>query len=482
MTRRTLLGGGLAYAAAATAGTRGATPTEVADGFQTLPVAGEFHFDAKALDRAALDFGHVVHKRPTTVFRPTSVADIATVLRFAGREGLRVAARGQGHATYGRAMAAGGIVIDMSAMSTIHTIESDRVVVDAGTTWRAVLDAALSRGRTPPVLTNYLDLSVGGTLAVGGIGGATSRHGMQTDNVLEVNVVTGDGRELTCSADRNAALFNAVRGGLGQSAIITRAALRLVRAPERVFRVQLFYRDPHSLTAEQRLVLADGRFDQMQGAILPDGAGGWRYQLEGAVYHDGKAAPDQRAVLAGLSDDRSAAVMSDLTYLEDASAFARLEDALRSNGQWSNPHPWLLTFLRGSNAERVAADILQGLTNEDVGPFGRVTLYPMLTDALRTPLVRVPDENIVFPFNIIRIPASNDKAKAAQMVANNRALYDRVRGAGGLLYPVSAFPMRGTDWKDHFGPTWRALREAKERYDPNNALTPGYELFSSSRS
>ena len=194
-------------------------------------------------------------------------------------------------------------------------------------------------------------------------------------------------------------------------------------------------------------MLGDGRFDQLQGAILPDGAGGWKYQLEGALYHDGRAGPDDKAELRGLSDQRAAAVITDLTYLEDASVFARLESLLRSNGQWFNPHPWLLTFLRGSDAEQVAGDILIGLTNQDVGPFGRITYYPIRTEALRTPLLRLPDEAIAFPFNLIRIPASNDVAKAEQMVASNRALYERICSAGGVQYPVGAFPTSPDDWR-----------------------------------
>jgi cytokinin dehydrogenase len=477
MTRRTALAGGLTCAAAFAAGAGDGPASAKDDRCPTLSVAGELNCNADVLDRAAVDFGHVVRKQPRAVLKPASVADIAAVTRWAGSRGLKVAARGQGHSIYGRAMAEDGIVIDMNTIDTIHRLESDHIVVDAGATWHAVLNAALSRGLTPPVLTNYLGLSVGGTLAVGGIGGTTSRHGMQTDNVFELDVVTGDGRELTCSANQNTDLFDAVRGGLGQCAIITRAKLRLMPAPARVLRFQLLYPDLHSLTADQRRVLAEQRFDQLQGAIVPDNAGGWRYQLEGAVYHDGSASPNAQSVLAGLSDDRRVAVISDLGYLEDANTFARLENLLRSNGQWANPHPWWLTFVRGANAEQFAAELLQGLTHDDVGPFGRVTYYPMRTDALRTPLVRKPDEGVAFPVNIIRIPASNDRRKAEQMIANNRALYDRVRNAGGVLYPVSAFPMRGADWRDHFASTWPLLQEAKERYDPRHVLTPGYELF-----
>ncbi|MGV6873655.1 FAD-binding protein [Pseudochelatococcus sp. B33] len=477
--RRTVLGGFASAAVLAADGKHGAASARMR-GYAAPAIEDRLDDSAEALKGAADDFGHIVRKRPAAVFRPASTTDIADLLRWAGDRKLKVAARGQGHSIYGRSMAEGGIVIAMGAMNAIHRIGADRIVVDAGATWQTVLEATLPRGLTPPVLTNYLDLSVGGTLAVGGIGGSTSRHGMQTDNVLALDVVTGDGRHLTCSPQRQADLFDAVRGGLAQCAVITRATLRLVRAPERVLRFQLFYPDLRALAADQRRLLEEDRFDQLQGAVLPDGAGGWRYQLEGAVFHDSDAAPDREALLAGLSDDRRAAEFSDLTYIEDAGAFARLESLLRSNGHWFNPHPWWLTFLPGSNAEQIAEEVLKGLTPDDVGPFGRVTCYPMRTAGLRTPLVRLPDESIAFPCNVIRMPASNDTAETRHMVARNRALYERVRDAGGLLYPVSAFPTMQSDWKDHFGPQWPLLREAKLRYDPGGTLTPGYEVFRTS--
>jgi cytokinin dehydrogenase len=365
----------------------------------------------------------------------------------------------------------------MSKLDAIRDLQPDRISVEAGATWKSVLDAALSHGMTPPVLTNYLGLSVGGTLAVGGIGGSSSRSGMQTDNVLELDVVTGDGNKITCSATSHPDVFDGVRAGLGQCGIITRATLRLVRAPERVRRFQLFYPDLATLIADQRLVLNQPRFDQLQGAILPDGAGGWRYQLDGAVFYNSDRTPEDKAVLSGLSDLRSAAVIADLTWRDDAVAFAKFETLLRSKGQWSNPKPWLLTFLRGSNAERVAGDILAGLKGDAVGPFGRITLYPLLTKAFHTPLVRLPAEDIVVVFNLIRIPASNDAAAAERMAAENRTLFDRIREAGGVQYPVSAFAMSPFDWEIHFESGWPQLREAKRRHDPGHLLAPGYNVF-----
>jgi cytokinin dehydrogenase len=433
--------------------------------------------DARILAAAADDFGHILHKHPQAVLKPTSIADIVQLMRWAGSRGLKVAPRGEGHSTFGRAMTDGGVVLDMRALRTIHHLQADRMVVDAGATWSTVLDATLPYGLTPPVLTNYLELSVGGTLAVGGIGGTTYRHGMQTDNVLAMSVVTGDGRELACSPSSNADLFDAVRAGLGQCGVITRATLRLMQAPARVRRFHLFYPNLHTLTADQHIALAEERFNHLQGALLPDGDGAWRYQLEGVVFYDAHATPDDRALLAGLSDQRGAAVISDSTYLEEVKTFVRLENLLRSNGQWFNPHPWFLAFLRGSNAVEIVSEILEGLTNEDVSPLGRIIYYPMLTTSVHTPLVRLPKENVVFPFNLIRIPPSNDAASAEQMVAKNRMLYERIRAAGGFQYPVSALPMSSNDWQHHFGSKWSHLADAKRRYDPLNILAPGYNLF-----
>ena len=104
-------------------------------------------------------------------------------------------------------------------------------------------------------------------------------------------------------------------------------------------------------------------------------------------------------------------------------------------------------------------------------------MYPLLTREFHTPLVRLPAEDTVFVFNLIRIPASNDTAMPERMVAENRTLYDRIREAGGVQYPVGAFAMSSEDWTAHFGSGWPQLREAKRRHDPGHLLAPGYNVF-----
>src|SRR5439155_3669871 len=116
--------------------------------------------DLEALAAAADDFGHTVHEPPAAVLRPGSADDVAAIVRYAAGRGAHVACRGRGHATSGQAQVAHGIVVDSSTLAAIHEVGPGGAVVDAGASWRSILDATLAAGLTPPVVTDYLDLSV----------------------------------------------------------------------------------------------------------------------------------------------------------------------------------------------------------------------------------------------------------------------------------------------------------------------------------
>jgi FAD/FMN-containing dehydrogenase len=177
-----------------------------------------------------------------------------------------------------------------------------------------------------------------------------------------------------------------------------------------------------------------------------------------------------------LSDDQAAVQLSTLPYFDYLNRLAALEQLLRSNGQWFSPHPWLTTFVGDSQIESVVSGELAQLTPADLGTFGQVVLSAFRPQAVTSPLLRLPADALVYAFNLIRLPTT-DTAEADRLVRANRAIYERVRAAGGTLYPVSAFPMSRADWRQHFGSAWGQLRAAKHNFDPGNVLTPGYEVF-----
>ena len=96
-------------------------------------------------------------------------------------------------------------------------------------------------------------------------------------------------------------------------------------------------------------------------------------------------------------------------------------------------------------------------------------------NAIKRPLTRMPDEEIIYRFQLSRVlPAGTD---TASMIALNRTLYERAREMGGYRMTSSAVAMSQDDWKRHYGPAWQAVQAAKTKFDPKNVLTPGHGMF-----
>jgi cytokinin dehydrogenase len=454
-----------------------ATRTRSVIGLVDLPpLDGKLFIDEASCAAVSDDFGHIIRQKPLAVLRPGSIDDIAAMVRFCNFHQIKVATRGQGHATYGQAQAKNGLVVDMSPLDTVHHIGGDYAVVDAGTRWSSLLKATLARGLTPPVLTDYLELSVGGTLSVGGIGGASGQYGAQTDNVLELEVITGEGRLETCSHTRGRRLFEATLGGLGQCALIVRATVGLIQAPTNVRTYQLYYHDLRTFTADQRRVLTEGRFDYLEGQAYPDPNGGWRLLLEAAAFFTPPSVPDDTALLDDLRYERGSQEITDLSYYDFLDRLAPSVAYLKSTGEWYYPHPWWNVFLPDSATDSYLDGVLERLGPEDIGASGVVLVYPIRRDRLKMPLLRVPDEPVIFLFALLRTAQPEPRA-VASMIADNRMLYDRACALGAMAYPIGTIPFTRQDWSAHFGTTWTMLSEAKRSCDPHNLLTPGQNIF-----
>ncbi len=439
---------------------------------------GQLLFDKTDLNADSDDFGHIVHRHPRAVLRPGSVDDVAKMVRFCADLGILVAARGQGHSTFGQAQVDGGLVIEMATLKSV-TITGDRAVAEAGALWSAVLTSALAQGLTPPVLNDYLELSIGGTLSVGGVGGASPHFGAQVDNVLELEVVTGTGQLVVCSRATESELFHAVLAGLGQTAILVRATLRLVPATGSVRHYILFYPTVAALTADQRRLVRDGRFSFLEGEAqaMPDGSPGWQFFIEAAAYFD-SAPPDDAALIGDLNYIRGMEQIETLTYFDFQNRLAPIVTFLESTGEWFDPHPWWNVFLPGSATDAFVTAVMDDLTTADIGASGVILLYPLRRSLLRQPLLRVPDEEIVFIFSILRTAAPDTGAiSTGEMIAANSTLISQVRGLGGFQYPIGSIPTSHADWRAHFGPEWQFLVQARHRFDPRGILTPGQGIF-----
>jgi FAD/FMN-containing dehydrogenase len=169
--------------------------------------------EARAIWNASHD------KRPALVVRCKGTADVIKAVDFARSHNLLLAVRGGGHSIAGFSTVDGGIVIDLSEMRSV-TVDPvrRRAVAQGGATWKDFDHETQQFGlATTGGLVSSTGL--GGFTLGGGIGWLLRKHGLTSDNLVAADVVTADGRLVHASADDNADLFWALRGGGGNFGI-----------------------------------------------------------------------------------------------------------------------------------------------------------------------------------------------------------------------------------------------------------------------
>jgi cytokinin dehydrogenase len=442
---------------------------------QIPALSGTLFIDEATLTSFSEDFGHLRRCKPIAVLEPGSTEDLIQMVNFGREHGIKIGPRGSGHNTFGQSLVDGGIVVRMSALYEPPIFGEDWVEVSAGLTWRQVLATTVERGFRPPVLTHNLGLSVGGTLAVGGIDGGSYRYGAQVDNVLELKVITGEGRLETCSEAQIPELFNALLAGQGQCGMIVRAKLRLIPAPTHTLFFQLLYRDLPSMLAEERWLIEDERFDRVSAHILPSPLGGWQYFMQLGCNFNVPAQPNREALLQGLHHLRGFERVFAIPYFDCANRGAGHLTELTENGRINLPHPWFDTFIPDSAVDEFGAEVLAAIDPRELEGDFPIEFYPFHTALCARPLFRLPDEPIAFLLDVMS--TYTNPLTAWKIVDRNRRFFERSRAMGSKHYSITAIPLTREDWLEHYNPFWEQFAQAKKRFDPDHILTPGPNIF-----
>ncbi|HXU83024.1 MAG TPA: FAD-binding protein [Polyangia bacterium] len=454
------------------------TSAEASHGIKIPHLDGRLLTDAATLNAFGDDFGHLVHELPIAVLEPGSVEDVVRAVKFCRQHDIPVAMRGQGHSTFGQAQAGAGLVVDSSSLDAIEEVGPGHATVQAGIIWRNFLKQVEPTGQRPPVITGYTGLSVGGTISMGGIGPASFRHGAIVHNVIELEVVTGEGVLRTCSPSHNSALFAAAVGGVGQFGVIVRAKIALVPVAARARNYVITYFDFPTFFADMNALAAADRVDgiySLFGAPAPTPSG-FVFLLNVVKYFDPGAPPDDGALLAGLHFDPGTQLgTTDMSALEyDVLVDAQL-DALPFG-----PHVWGDVFLPASQTAAFVEADLARITPADLAPpgfVGFVLLFPVKNRSSRAPAFRLPTEPLVFLYDVLTAGDPGDPAYAGRQLPKARARFEAARAVGGTLYPIGSTPMTRQDWIQQYGPLFPFLKAAKKAFDPRGILTPGPGIF-----
>lgn len=155
---------------------------------------------------------------------------VTAVARAAEQGGRGVLARGLGRSYGDNAQNGGGLVVDMTALDRIHSINSDDALVDvdAGVNLDQLMRAALPLGLWVPVLPGTRQVTVGGAIACDIHGKNHHSAGSFGNHVRSIDLLTADGqvRHLSPTGPDNE-LFWATVGGNGLTGIILRATIAM---------------------------------------------------------------------------------------------------------------------------------------------------------------------------------------------------------------------------------------------------------------
>jgi len=446
-------------------------------------IAGQVLDDQALRADASSDFGRMIRRVPGVVVRPSSTQDVAEVIRYARKNSVPIATRGEAHTQSGQATVADGILIDLTSLDRILSIDPGGLLADcqAGVKWETLVRQAIPQGLVPPVLTNNLGVTVGGTLSVAGLGVASFRFGAQGDNVTEIEAVTGLGDIVVASESRERAVFDAVRSTFGQIGVITRARLKLRRCRPRTRTYFLLYDDLGAIMRDAQLAIEQDRVDYIEATCSPCPQGfkstpagkeafaAWFFPLQLTVEFEPQSPPDDARVLQGLAPYRR-------THIDDQDLLgfaARLEPLFaiwKRMGNWAMAHPWTETIIPWGAAQPFITQVLAGLPPTALGG-GHVLLWPCRGTVSHIPFFMYPQTPLVMGFGILPgvPPDLLPQAKARLNLVSDMSL-----AAGAKRYLSGFIEFDRKRWKQHFGTRWDELCRLKTTYDPDGVLNPGF--------
>jgi FAD/FMN-containing dehydrogenase len=176
---------------------------------------------APEFDHARQAFNLAVDQRPQEVAHPADAGEVATLVRRAREQGLRVAAQRTGHGAQALDWERPTLLLRTDAMLGYEIDAGARKArVNAGVRWDDIVDDLSERGLAA-LSGSARDICIAGYSLGGGQGWLGRKHGLQANSVTAIELVTADGELVRADRDNEPELFWALRGGGGNFGVVT---------------------------------------------------------------------------------------------------------------------------------------------------------------------------------------------------------------------------------------------------------------------
>jgi len=411
-----------------------------------------------------------IDRRPLAVVPCRDRSEVAAGVKAARACELTLAVRGGGHNIAGTALGDGALMIDLSPMRSAEILAERRIArVAGGATWADVDKRSQVHGLAAPggVVSST---GIGGLTLGGGFGWLARRHGLAVDNLISVEIVLADGDCVTASADENADLFWAIRGGGGNFGIVTRFDFKLHEVgPDILFGPTFFRLDDARTVLSAYAANAGGLprdacvwanlMTAPPAPVLAEPVHGTKV-LTLMQFFNGEEAEGRQALnnLYGGVEPLGDALM--VRPFTEAQSFLDATYAFGARNYW-----------RSHNHKALSADLIDTLV--ELAPNLPTPESELLICQLGGAVSDVPVAETAFPHRavpFITTPGVRwyDPAGDADMVGWLRAASERIAAHAVPGAYVNFISETDGPGQTPFGVNFDRLRAVKRRFDPTN--------------
>jgi FAD/FMN-containing dehydrogenase len=159
--------------------------------------------------------------------------------------------------------------LDVRAFNEVLFVGKDFVDAEGMTPYEVLVDACLAHGVMPAVVPQLKTITLGGALAGVGIESSSHRHGLVHDSVLEIEVLLGDGRVVTCTRDNeHADLFYGFPNSYGTLGYALRVRAKVIPVKPYVHLTHLPFHDSRLFFQQLETHLKASAADFIDGTVF----------------------------------------------------------------------------------------------------------------------------------------------------------------------------------------------------------------------
>lgn len=161
--------------------------------------------------------------------------------------------------------------LDFSEMDRVLEIDDQNmtITVEGGTKVETAMNMLEPMGLTIACPIDLRHLLFAGLVSSVGGGCASFRNGWVHSTMLEADVVTSDGKVITCSRTKNQELFRALPNSLGTLGYLVRMVFRIEHASPYIHVNLMRFQTSEEFFAHMKTACEYKHYDYIEGSILP---------------------------------------------------------------------------------------------------------------------------------------------------------------------------------------------------------------------